>query len=390
MPTNVATTQVWTLQNVDTARVGRYHDGAFLLQGGSTSNASHRQGVIPAVFDNVTLVMSELQVKAQTVNSLSCDVSAGNAIVNRSGQGPYAVMFTGVSTITFDAAHATLPRIDRVDLVINDAALGDVGTNATITITTGTAAASPTVPADPAPGRSIPLATVTRPANDNTIAQGDIADTRKSTGLLGGTRILLAGDSLTDPGFVVGERTNTLFKDGSSGGRIREWDGSSWRDVDAWMPAARGFRYVKNATQSIPHNVDTEVAFQSSSAAAGGIAASPHVTVSGTGNTRFTLNREGWWSVATSVSWATSALGAQQRVFIRDYTTGFTIGGSRSIMDGNADTINASGHVYVTLGAPRQIGVMVWQFNGSSAAIDLIPQTGINDDCSFSAVWIGK
>lgn len=388
MPTNVSTTQVWTLQNVDTARVGRVHDGVFILQGSTTPNGAYRQGVISTVFDSGLGVLTCLFVAAQTPNSLSCDVSAGNAIIDRSGQGPYAAMFTGVSTITFDAAHATLPRIDRVDLVINDGALGDAGTNATITITTGVAAASPATPADPAPGRSIPLATVSRPANDNTIAQADITDTRKSAGVLGMTRLLLPGDSLSDPGFVVGERQNTFTKDVVGGTRIREWNGNSWRDQDIWDASARGFRYTKNATQSIPNLTDTEVSFQSSSASLGGVAASPHVTVSGAGNTRFTLNREGWWSVCATVSWASGSAGTQQRLFLRDYTTGFSFGGSRSIIDGNADALNASGHVYVTLGAPRQIGAMVWQNSGGS--INLIPQSGFVDDCSFSAVWVGK
>jgi hypothetical protein len=383
MVTNVTTTQVWTLADVNTAKVGRLHDGVLLAQGTSSSpNTSWRSGVIATTVIGATL--GDLQVIAKSPESLQCDVYPGNAVVSRASQGPYEAMFTGVSTVTFDAAHATLPRIDRVDIVVNDTALGDGGSlGAVITVTTGTAAASPSVPSDPAPGRSIPLAEVARPANDNTISNSNITDKRKSTAPLGATRVLLPGDSLTDPGIMWRERVDTILKEPSAP-RVREWDGVVWRDEDLYSASQRGFRYDQTSQQTGLSNVtDIDIQLQTATIS------SPHVTVSGTGNTRFTLNREGWWTLTAGLGWneggpATGTL----RSFIYDYTVSKSVAGMRTPCDVDTEiTHNLTALVYIFNGAPRQFALRGWHNTGGTMVTTEAPIVG---DTFFAGVWLGK
>jgi hypothetical protein len=202
----------WTIQNTNSATVGRYHDLAGYLEGsvGATNFTTARPGVLAGPSDataNVPVAMA----CAQTGSGLNINIRPGAAVVERGSlAGSYTVMIPAFGTVTLGTADATNPRIDRVDLQVFDGALGDNG-GVSITrylVTTGTAAGSPAVPA--APANSIPLSQWLLPANRTTLTGTELSDKRKSAGIRGGIRMLLPGDALADVGLVQGEMRNTM------------------------------------------------------------------------------------------------------------------------------------------------------------------------------------
>jgi hypothetical protein len=101
-------------------------------------------------------------VTAQSTPNQTVAVSAGS-LITPEGES-YA--FDAVAALAATAADATNPRIDIVY----------VTSEGVVTYLAGTAASSPAQPATPANGTI--LAAITRAANDNTIAAGDISEKR--------------------------------------------------------------------------------------------------------------------------------------------------------------------------------------------------------------------
>lgn len=198
----------WSVQNTNSASVGRYHDLASLGEGATNFTKCR-----PGVFSGPALAASNVPQALFVAPSsgLSLTVQPGAATVERGTLvGPYTVESTAVGTVTLATANATNPRIDRIDLQVLDGALGDnSGTSLTqFVVTTGVASGSPAVPA--APANSIPLAQVALPANTLTITGGMVTDTRKSTAVRGSTRFLLPGDLTTDIGFYPSEKRSRV------------------------------------------------------------------------------------------------------------------------------------------------------------------------------------
>jgi hypothetical protein len=117
--------------------------------------------------------------------NLSVDVAAGQAVVQGdsiTNQGMYYAYNDGVVNVTgFTAAHATLPRVDRVLLRVRDAFHGDAANDVAFVIVTGTATAGATLTnlagAAAVPGSQLLLANVLIPAAATTITTANI-DTR--------------------------------------------------------------------------------------------------------------------------------------------------------------------------------------------------------------------
>lgn len=208
----------WTIQNTNSATVGRYHDLAGYLEGstGATNFTTARPGVLPGPSDagaNVPVAMA----CAQTGSGLNINIRPGAAVVERTVLGGcYTVVIPAFGTITLGTADSVNPRIDRVDLQVLDGAMGDNG-GVSITrylITQGLASGSPALPA--APTNSIPLSQWLLPANRTTLTGTEITDTRKSAAVRGAVRMLLPGDALADVGLVQGEMRNTLVLGGTT------------------------------------------------------------------------------------------------------------------------------------------------------------------------------
>lgn len=275
----------WTVQNTNNASVGRVHDLSLLMEGSSTNLQKPRAGVLTAFTPATTTVPNAFQL-AVTGSGLNISVTAGAAIVDRTTPvGPYDVVSTAAGTVTLGTADATNPRIDRIDLQVLDGALGDNSGVSLIRVlvTPGLAAGVPLLPA--APANSIPLGQVLLPAGTVTLTGGMLTDTRKGTAPRGGTRILLPGDLLTDPG--IGTPEFRMRYHATYGWLEDYWDsvGSAWRGtqvLEIAQPAFSLAAIANGATGTVasqviadpgwPYHIESAVgvAWQQTSAAAAG------------------------------------------------------------------------------------------------------------------------
>jgi len=232
----------WTFDDQNTAQNGRYVVGS-LFQNAAASTASNvawRDGVLPGVFSSSLGAYRSYHVTENSPTGSSVLVQPGHAVVTRTGQGLYLCPNSTARVVALDAADATNPRIDLIVLQVLDQPLGDSVTQVQVRAVTGTPAGSPVAPA--LPTGAIPLARVAVAAapTGNTIVNANITDLRKSTGLNGSIRSLLAGDLATDAGVPGDLRYNA--------GLFERWTSSSG---GLWQPYAQvnqGFGYVSSAT----------------------------------------------------------------------------------------------------------------------------------------------
>lgn len=219
MASTVLVSPSWTLQNLNTAPVGRLHDGAFLQQVATTPNTQVRPGVIPTVGTGANSVPIDLFVSQLTSPAMSVQVQPGNWVAtNASNRGPYVAGAVGITTLTVTTANPSNPRLDLVYAQVIDTAASDTGTSSSIIgIVTGTASGSPVLPALPTNGVCISLGQVAVAAGATSITNSNITDLRKSTAVGRGPRFLLPGDSLTDPGFCYGEQRQRFLSSYTTG-----------------------------------------------------------------------------------------------------------------------------------------------------------------------------
>jgi hypothetical protein len=117
--------------------------------------------------------------------NMSVDIAAGQAYVQGDGitnQGMYYGYNDGVVNLTgFTAAHATLPRIDRVCLRVRDAFHGDAANDLAFVIVTGTATSGATLVnltgAAAVPASHLLLANILIPATATTVTTANIDTT---------------------------------------------------------------------------------------------------------------------------------------------------------------------------------------------------------------------
>ena len=195
---------------------------------------SWRGGVFPTTWDATLSTHRDLfGIPTTPTNNSHVQVYGGTCVIARTGStaGPYLVGFNSVTDLTFDTADPSNPRIDVAAVRLIDTAIDGPGSlqGGYLYVINGTASGSPAVPT--IPSDYIPLFKVLRPANDSVIGtgHGTITDMRKSTGVIGGVRTLLAGDLSTDAGSYVGETTYDAVTTKLSG--LRYWDGAAWHGI---------------------------------------------------------------------------------------------------------------------------------------------------------------
>lgn len=126
--------------------------------------------------------------------NMSVDVASGYAWVRgteNAHQGAYHVYNDATVNLSIAAADATNPRIDLVVIKVQDAFYSGATRSASVTVVTGTAAASPTDPTIPA--NALVLARVRVAATVTTITTADITDVR--------TRAASGSESYSRTGF---------------------------------------------------------------------------------------------------------------------------------------------------------------------------------------------
>lgn len=137
---------------------------ALWLQQGSYTAAADR-ALIYSVFTEGTIEGLTVGQRAAGAN-YSVDVQAGLAVVagdDSANQGNYVVRNTGIVNVVIANPPGSQSRIDLIILQVRDPdAGGTAGSDATITVVTGTQAATPVAPSLPL--SAIPLATILVPA----------------------------------------------------------------------------------------------------------------------------------------------------------------------------------------------------------------------------------
>jgi hypothetical protein len=129
------------------------------------------------VADDDSMIVSQSNTPAMTVQ-----ISAGHALIagtQTSNQGFYIAYNDAATTVAIATASATLPRLDRIVVTVQDSYYGGTANNQVIFQSlTGTPNASPVAPA--IPDNSISLAIISVAANQTTVTNGNITDTRSA------------------------------------------------------------------------------------------------------------------------------------------------------------------------------------------------------------------
>lgn len=342
----------WTIQSANTARVGRFHDLAFLAQGaaGTSSFTKSRGGFLPSpAWQAGTQIPGGGQVFTST--GLAWSITPFGATVERSSLvGPYVVVSTAVGFGSLTTPDGSQTTVYRLDLQVLDGALGDNGGTSltSIKVTRGTPGAGVPV----APSNSIPLGWWTVPANTENLTQGMWTDARKSSAMAGGLRALYPGDLLADAGFMLAEmRDNNSTQD--------RWNAATatWETV-APLPGLHEVDLAASA--SIPTNTVRALGWTTVNKS------SPDLTLStgGPGTVAsgvITWNRSGLWQVGVSIDCPFPSSASQFTAFrVRSPgdtgTIVFGAGGNNQISDG--------GPIRITAGT--QWSVIVVQQTGST------------------------
>lgn len=126
------------------------------------------------VADYTSMTVSQSATPAMTVQ-----ISEGHAIIagtESSNQGFYIAYNDAASTVSIAAASATLPRIDRIVVTVQDSYYSGANNQVLFQVITGTPNASPVAPA--APANAVTLAYIAVAANATSIVNANITDMR--------------------------------------------------------------------------------------------------------------------------------------------------------------------------------------------------------------------
>lgn len=211
MASTAAIQSAWTLQSLDTALVGRFHDGALVPSTNQVAATSFRSGIIGTSSTTGLTVANDFGVTPTTTPSMAVVVEPGYAALARTGDAPYVVANIANQTLTVATSNPTNPRLDLVYLQVLDAVAGDASTATQVGIVTGTPAGTPVLPSLPSTGVCIPIVQVAVAANATTIVAGNIADIRPSTSFGGMIRLLAGGDTLASAGNRIGEQRQRVL-----------------------------------------------------------------------------------------------------------------------------------------------------------------------------------
>lgn len=164
------------------------------LQNATGTNANVFRAAATAPFSGGGVLSGgELGVRAQSTPNMTVSVNAGRAKVAGTAvsppsgftfttQGFYDVLNDAALTVTIATSNATQPRIDVVCVQVQDSFYAGSINSASITVVTGVAASTPTVPAIPA--NSLALAYVAVAANTTSIVSANITNVAASASLL--------------------------------------------------------------------------------------------------------------------------------------------------------------------------------------------------------------
>ena len=185
------------------------------LQNGSHPAENDRLTTTGAIWNVKGIAdYGSFRVSQSGTPAMTVSVAAGHALVEgtqTASQGLYIVYNDAATTVAVTTASPTLPRIDRLCLTVQDAFYGGTANNQVILqVIAGTPNATPVAPAEPA--NSLTLALIAVAANQTTIVNGNITDSRTTAQLSENafTAANVAADTLTVNG--ISGQTGKAFK----------------------------------------------------------------------------------------------------------------------------------------------------------------------------------
>jgi hypothetical protein len=295
-------------QNLDTAQRTRYYGLAHFMEGAAGVNefTTSRPGVLPGPAD-ASSGLPVAMLCSYAGSGLNVSIRPGAAVVERSTLvGPYLVTSNQTAMVTLATPDSTNSRVDCVYVQILDGALGDSGgTKSQFLPVTGTGTpVGGVIPAAPAPPNSILLCQVTVPPNVANLSTATFADKRRSAAVRGAVRLLLPGDSLSDPGFMVGELRDTSVL--QSPGTVDRWDAvaNAWvREIDLGV-ATTAYYQCTNEIPTSGTNTTYADLLDSTATRVGVVFTAPasgRIKISWGGNFRFNSSSGGAGFVGSNV-----------------------------------------------------------------------------------------
>lgn len=287
-----------------------------------------------------------MKVSQSATPAMSVSVAAGHALIagtQTSNQGFYIAYNDAAATVAIATASPTLPRIDRIVITVQDSFYGGTANNQVIyQALTGTPNASPVAPA--IPNNSVSLALIAVAANQTTVVNGNITDTRPTAELtetvisasnVAANTLLLEGiatqtgkalrinDSTGTQKFAVAVDGTLTFQDGTQQTTAATYDpnlvvntqtgttytvtaGDAQKLITLSNAAAITLTIASNATQALP--VGTQVTVSQFGAGQVTIvgASSPNpVTIRSTGATSTSPVTRAQYSTATLIQTST-------------------------------------------------------------------------------------
>ena len=195
-----------------------------------------------------------MYVSQKATPTMKADISAGSAFVDGTSvahQGQYHVYNDGTAEVQFDAAHATMNRIDLVSLVVEDTQYTGITPPVTrFIVTTGRPASSPVRPISPPD--SLDLASVLVKKGATKISNSDIQNISPRATTLGGIAYARNYMEMTEKL----PRIDGLHVYRKDINRLMVCDGVSWSYINVkperdtgWMPINISKKYQIEPTQ---------------------------------------------------------------------------------------------------------------------------------------------
>ncbi|MFJ1653706.1 hypothetical protein ACIOC2_20410 [Streptomyces sp. NPDC088337] len=177
---------------------------------------------------------------AVSVAGTTITVGSGIALIYYAGEGVFRASMTSSSTLTLQAAHATLTRIDLVYLRVWCNSVDGSGMNkADVEYLPGTASATPSAPTPTGTVIYIPLATITVPQVGG--GSPSVSTAVRPWTVAPGGILPLQSSAPASP--YVGQ----FYDDATN---LRRWNGSTWETMQkvesiAWTTPALGSGYTQ-------------------------------------------------------------------------------------------------------------------------------------------------
>jgi hypothetical protein len=306
-----------------------------------------RGGVNPALGGSMLVTQQGAPTMGITVATGHCVIPGSEGTT----QGAYVGTAPTSTNIAVTAAHATLPRIDIVCAKVEDSAYSGANNLWSLVVVTGTAAASPAVPA--APNNSITLAQIAVAAAATSIVNANITD----------TRLFLAGGIIPIPSIAALPVApyEGMYVYARATDRMYFYDGAAWQGNSERYPGIA----VAYATvgQTVTNVTDTLLSFNAEDIDTDGW----HDNV--TNNSRLTPNVPGYYRVWGNLYWAFNTTMSYSDVYIAKNGTVVARAGNLQFPSTGQNNVSKFGgnitHTlqmngssdYVQLGAFHQSGV---------------------------------